>query len=341
MRVTIPVRMRALRLYDVDRLVVEEVEVPRPSAGELLVRTRASGICSGDLMDWYIKRKAPLVLGHEPAGEIVAAGEGVEGFQVGDRVALHHHAPCFACEQCRRGAYVHCSTWRASRLIPGGIAEYILVPRENLGDTLRVPASLPFDAASMTEPLACVVKSLRRGGVSEASRVLVIGLGAMGLLHVVAAKARGADVFGVDFDAWRRERAVSLCADAVWPPGDVAAAHAHAPFDVVIVGPGSPQAWSEGIEACAPGGIVVLFTPTPEGVEVAVDGCSLYLREISLVPSYSAGPNDMREALNLLSEGVVTPEQIVTDRVAIDGAAQAYARMREGGSTLKTIVEFP
>ncbi len=331
--------MRVLRLYDVDRLVVEEADVPHPSAGELLVRTRASGICSGDLMDWYVRRKAPLVLGHEPAGEVVALGAEVEGFQIGDRVALHHHAPCFVCEQCRRGAYVHCSTWRTSKLVPGGIAEYILVPRENLGDALRVPASLSFDAASMTEPLACVVKSLRRGGVSETSRVLVIGLGAMGLLHVTAAKARGADVFGVDFDAWRRERAVALCADAAWAPGDIAA-HAHAPFDVVIVGPGSPQAWTAGIEACASGGTVVLFTPTREGVEVAVDGCSLYLREISLVPSYSAGPNDMREALRLLADGVVKPEQIVTDRVTIDGAAQAYARMREGGRTLKTIVVF-
>ncbi|TAM58327.1 sorbitol dehydrogenase [bacterium] len=341
MSATLPARMRALRLYDVDRLEIEELEVPRPRAGELLVRTRASGICSGDLMDWYVRRKAPLVLGHEPAGEVVALGEGVEGFQIGDRVALHHHAPCFACAYCRRGAYVHCPAWRSSRLVPGGIAEYILVPRENLGDTLLLPAALPFDAASMTEPVACVAKSLRRGGVGEASRVLVIGLGAMGLLHVVAAKARGAEVCGVDFNAWRRERALALCADAVWSPDDGAAAREHGPFDVVIVGPGSPQAWRAGIDACASGGTVVLFTPTPEGVETALDGCSLYLREITLVPSYSAGPNDMREALQWLGRGIVTPAQVVTDRVTLDGAAQAYARMRAGGAALKTIVEFP
>lgn len=332
--------MRALRLYDVDKLVVEEMDVPRPGEGELLVRTRASGICSGDLMDWYVRRKAPLVLGHEPAGEVVELGAGVEGFRIGDHVALHHHAPCFACELCRRGAYVHCKTWRASKLVPGGIAEYILVPRENLGDTLVMPPDLPFEAASLAEPLACVAKSLRRGGVGEESRVLVIGLGAMGLLHVLVAKARGAYVCGVDFDTWRCERALELCADAAWSPQDEAALRANVPFDVVIVGPGTPGAWRAGIAACAPGGTVVFFTPTAEGAQVEIDGCDLYLREISLIPSYSAGPNDMHEALQLLIEREVRPEQIVTDRVGIEDAPAAYARMREGGRTLKAIVVF-
>ena len=337
----IPGRMRVLRLYDVDRLRVEEMDVPRPAAGELLVRTRASGICSGDLMDWYVRRKAPLVLGHEPAGEVAAVGPGVEDVRVGDHVALHHHAPCFACESCRRGAYVHCPTWRATKLVPGGIAEYILVPRENVGDALVVPPALPFAAASLAEPLACVAKSLRRGRVSEASRVLVVGLGAMGLLHVIVAKARGAYVCGVDFDAWRRARALSLCADGVWAPEDGASPREHAPFDVVVVGPGTPQAWRAGIAACAPAGTVVLFTPTPEGAEVAIDGYDLYLREIALVPSYSAGPDDMREALQLLIDGVVMPEHVVTERVGIEGAAGAYARMRAGGSALKAMIEFP
>jgi len=336
----IPKRMRALRFYDVDHLVVEETDVASPGPGELLVRTRASGICSGDLMDWYVKRKAPLVLGHEPAGEIVALGEGVEGFRVGDRVALHHHAPCFACECCRRGAYVHCATWRASKLVPGGIAEYILVPRENLGDTLVVPGDLSFAAASLVEPLGCVVKSLRRGRVGDGSRVLVVGLGAMGLLHVVLAKACGAEVYGVDFDDWRRERAIQLCADGAWSPDDPGEARAHGPFDVVIVGPGSPQAWRAGIAACAPAGTVVLFTPTPQGTDVVIDGCDLYLREISLVPSYSAGPNDTREALDLLVRRVVMPEQIVTDWIELDEAPAAYARMRGGGRTLKAMVMF-
>ncbi|MDE2572966.1 MAG: alcohol dehydrogenase catalytic domain-containing protein [bacterium] len=338
---SIPERMRALRLYDVDHLVVEEVEVPRPADGEILVRTRASGICSGDLMDWYVRRKAPLVLGHEPAGEVAAIGRGVEHLRLGDRVALHHHAPCFTCDLCERGAYVHCATWRRTRLVPGGISEYILVPRENLGDTLVVPADLPFAAASLVEPLACVVKSLRRGAVDAASRVLVIGLGAMGLLHVRLVAARGGYVCGVDFDGWRCERALALGAAAAWPPSDAAAVAERGPFEVVVAGPGSAQAWHAAIAACAPGGTVVLFTPTPDGVDISIDGCDLYLREVSLVPSYSAGPDDTREALRVLTEGVVRPEQIVTDWVDIDGAAEAYARMRAGGRTLKTIVEFP
>ena len=91
-------------------------------------------------MGWYMKKKAPLVFGHEPAGEVVAVGPGVNDFRPGDRVFVHHHAPCFTCRACQRGEFVQCATWRASRIVPGGMAEYFLVPKENLsGDTLPLP----------------------------------------------------------------------------------------------------------------------------------------------------------------------------------------------------------
>jgi L-iditol 2-dehydrogenase len=149
-----PETMRAAVLYDVNDVRIEERAVPELRDGELLVRTMASGICSGDVMGWYIARKAPLVLGHEPAG-IVAAVAGDCALSVGDRVFVHHHAPCFECRACKRGDYVQCATWRATRIEPGGIAEYFRVSRENQRDTLPLPASVPFRDASLVEPLAC------------------------------------------------------------------------------------------------------------------------------------------------------------------------------------------
>ena len=118
-----PKTMRAAVLYDVNDVRIEERAVPELCDGELLVRTMASGICSGDVMGWYIARKAPLVLGHEPAG-IVAAVAGECALSIGDRVFVHHHAPCFECRACTRGDYVQCATWRATKIEPGGIAEY-------------------------------------------------------------------------------------------------------------------------------------------------------------------------------------------------------------------------
>src|SRR3990167_8310065 len=104
--------MRVARLYSASDIRVEDMEVPVPGPGQALVRTRACGICTGDIMGWYLERRAPLVFGHEPAGDIVALGDGVEGYRLGERVFVPHHAPCGACRHCRRGEFVHCATWR-------------------------------------------------------------------------------------------------------------------------------------------------------------------------------------------------------------------------------------
>ena len=112
--------MKVARLYSFSDIRIEDMPLPDVGEGEILVRVRTSGICSGDVMPWYIEKKAPLVLGHEPAGEVVKTGEGVSGFSPGDRVFVHHHAPCMSCNFCQRGDYVQCPSWKKSRIMPGG-----------------------------------------------------------------------------------------------------------------------------------------------------------------------------------------------------------------------------
>ena len=197
--------MRAAVLYDVDDVRIEERAVPELRDGEVLVRTAASGICSGDVMAWYIRRKAPLVLGHEPAGIVAAAPAATPRFRVGDRVFVHHHAPCFECRACRRGEHVQCTTWRATKIEPGGIAEYFRVSRENQRDTLHAAARacrFAMRRSSSRSPAwssRCGAAALESG-----DRLYVIGLGVMGLLHVLVGAALGAEVFGSDFIEHRR-----------------------------------------------------------------------------------------------------------------------------------------
>ena len=186
--------MKVARLYDSTDIRFEDEPVPTVGPGEALIRTRACGICSGDVMGWYMKKKAPLVFGHEPAGEVIEVGPGVTDFCPGDRVFVHHHAPCFTCRVCQRGEFVQCATWRASRIVPGGMAEYFLVPKENLaGDTLSLPSDLSFADGTLIEPAACAVKSVRKSGMQAGDRVLIIGLGIMGQLHVALAHHGGAE----------------------------------------------------------------------------------------------------------------------------------------------------
>jgi L-iditol 2-dehydrogenase len=328
--------MRAAVLYDVHDVRIEERDVPQLREGDLLVRTMASGICSGDIMGWYVARKAPLVLGHEPAG-VVEAVAGASPFTVGDRVFVHHHAPCFECRACRRGDFVQCATWRATRIEPGGIAEYFRVSPENQRDTLPLPPSVAFADAALVEPLACVVKSLRRSGVKPGDRLYVIGLGVMGLLHVLAAKALGADVFGSDFVEYRRSLAQRNGATA-FHPDDVERMLPDG-ADVVICGPGTAGALTAALNAAARGGTVVMFTPFPPEVPVAVDPELLYFGDRRLVASYSCGPNDTRESLALIESGIVSAERVGAEFFSLDDVPRAYRELAES-RIVKPIVCF-
>lgn len=340
--------MKAATLYAYNDIRIEDLPVPSVGPGEALVRTKACGICSGDVMPWYIEKKAPLVIGHEPVGEIAETGEGVTSFRPGDRVFVHHHAPCFLCRSCRRGDYVQCETWKKTRIIPGGIAEYFLVPSTNLeNDTLALPDGVGYEDATLIEPAACAVKAMRRSGLRRGDTVVVIGLGVMGMMNLLLAKAYGAArVIGADRVAFRLARAKELGADEVI---DVSRVPLHEGVreltagemaEIVIVGPNSAEAMAEGIGCVRPGGTVLFFTPAKPGETLTIDPNRLYFRDISLVNSYSCGPNDTADACELIGRGVVTAAKLVTHRFPIERAAEAFRLTAEAGDSLKAVILF-
>ena len=340
--------MKVARLYDYLDIRIEEEPVPRPGPREALVRTRACGICSGDVVPWYIRKKAPLVFGHEPAGEIVEVGAEVTHLRPGMRVFVHHHAPCLRCRACQRGEFVQCPTWRASHLVPGGMAEYFRVPEINLfGDTLVLPAHVSDEDGALVEPTACVVKSLQRAGNLAGASVLIIGLGVMGQLHVVLARHLGARlVLGTDLIATRCAWARRLGADHVIDAATndmaqhVKELTAGAGAEIVIVGPATVEALQAGLACVASGGTVVQFMGTPPDTYVKLSLNDLYFREIRLVPSYSCGPLETRAALRYLSAGIVSASQVVTHRFPLSAAAEAYRVTAQDKSALKALVTF-
>lgn len=340
--------MKVARIYAFGDIRIEEEPVPVPGPGEALLRTRASGICSGDVMPWYIEKKAPIVLGHEPAGEIVAVGEGVTAFEPGERVFVHHHAPCFECRHCQRGDYVQCQTWRSPGIVPGGISEYVLIKKNTLEhDTLPLPDSVGFEDASLVEPAACVVKALKRARVRRGDTALVIGLGAMGLMNVLVLKRYGAKrVIGADLDTVRLDKARELGADDVIDASEHNTARrlmeltGNAGAEIVVVGPNSVEALRAGIESVAPGGTVLMFTPVKPDERLTIDPNELYFRDISLVPSYSCGPTDTADALDIISSGFIRADMLVTHRFGIGDTAGAYRLTAEGGAALKCLITF-
>lgn len=337
--------MKAAVLYSFNDIRIEDIPVPEIGPGEALVRMRACGICSGDVMPWYIEKKAPLVLGHEPAGEIAEVGAGVTGFSPGDRVFMHHHAPCMACELCRRGDYVQCQTWRSSKIVPGGLAEYVKVPAVNLmHDTLKLPDGVDFAGGTLVEPLACVVKGMRRMGTRPGETALVIGLGVMGMLFVVLLKRAGMRVIAADLNPWRAKKALEFGADEVINVAEVDLQKRIMELTGgmgayrIVVGPSSIRAMEQGIACAAPGGTVLFFTPAPPGQTLTFDQNAIYFRDVNFVQSYSCGPDDTHQSLSLIADGAIPVQVIITHRFPLDQAGDAFRLTAQAGESLKAIV---
>ena len=320
--------MKLARYMGGGRVEILQEDIPECPAGGLLVRTEASGLCSGELMTWYMDRKSPHVLGHEVVGRIVESKH--QRFPVGERVFVHHHAPCMQCDFCRTGRYVHCEQWQRTKIIPGGLSEYFAVMPENLTDSFLVGEMDPRDSA-LIEPLACVVKSLRQSEpVRSDAKSAIIGLGVMGLMHALVLPGS----VGFDLNGDRIRHAIGLGVDARDPNVEVTTPT----FDRIVVCPGSQAAFDLALAIAAPAAVIVLFAPIGPGEELRVPQ-DAYFRDIRIVHSYSCGPDDTRRAFEILTQGTIRADQVVSHYLGIDELPDAYSRMRSG-EILKPMVLF-
>lgn len=323
-----PLRSRVLRTYSWDDFRLEETDVPPPGPEEIRCRLLACGVCSGEGMPWYINRKAKknpgLCLGHELVAEIVDVGTAVDTFLPGERVFAHHHAPCHQCEACEKHLWAHCRTWQKNTLDPGGYSEYFVVDANAVAhDTLPIPPGLDTEDAIFIEPLACCVRALEnRGQVTEWDTVWVVGLGAMGLLNVLLARALGAKtVLATDYNEERRIRAAEWGALVATPDNatkwvmENTGGHG---ADVVCFCPPSSRALEGVFDGVAPGGRIVLFAPPEEGGLTKVDFNPLYFKEATITSAYSCGPDETHRALEHLKEERLAASHLITHRVTLE-----------------------
>jgi len=326
---------------------LEEWPVPQVGPGEVLVRVRACGVCGTDVLEWYRRPRAPVVLGHEIAGEVVEVGAGVTHLRPGDRVVVAHHVPCGACDDCYAGHETVCPVLQEGRVDPGGFAEYIRVPAlQTRWGIFRLPDELTWADGAMVEPLGCVLRGQRLARLEPGQSVVVIGCGVAGLLHVRAAQALGTGpIFGVEPDPFRREMALRMGAWAVWSPEDdvVGALAAHLEgrrVQRVIVCTSAPAAVELAFRCVGRGGTVLFFAPVPPGTTVPLPFNDLFWRnEVTLTSSYGAAPADMRRALDLLRWGRIVVRDLVTHRFALRDVGQAFDLVLHPRDSLKVLVE--
>lgn len=338
--------MRVAMYYNNNDVRLEEMPTPEIGSGELLVKVVASGICGSDVMEWYRIKKAPLVLGHEIAGDVVQIGDGITDYKEGDRVFVSHHVPCGKCRYCLDGHESCCDTLRSTNFDPGGFSEYVRVPRINVEHgTYILPNEMSYEDGVFVEPLACVVRGQRFAGMEPGKSVLVLGSGIVGLLHIKLARSRGAGrIIATDVTNFRMEAARRAGADAAISgkadvPAKVRELNDGRLADIVIVCTGSVPAIRQSMRSVDSGGTILFFAPTDPGVEIPIPFNDLWREEITMVSSYAGCPEDIREAIELLRSGKVDVSDQITHRLGLEDVQKGFQLVAEAIDSIKVIVE--
>ena len=337
--------MRAAMYYS--NSDVRLVDLPKPviGAGEALVEVRASGICGSDVLEWYRKPKAPLVLGHEIAAEVVEVGADVRQVQVGDRVFVSHHVPCGECRYCKAGHETVCDTLRTTNFDPGGFAEFVRVPKINMERGLyKLPSQISDEQAVFIEPLACVARGQRLVGVPNGGTVAVLGSGIAGLLHMRLARTLGAGrILATDVVDYRKEAAARCGADVVIDgredvPARVKSANRGRLADLVITCTGAPNAIAQGLSSVDRGGRVLFFAPIDPTARLDVPFNALWREEVTMTSSYGGAPQDIRAAIELLRLGKVRVDDLITHRLPLEKAGEGFRLVASAQDSIKVIL---
>lgn len=339
--------MRVAMYYNNRDVRLEELPCPVIGPGELLVKIHASGICGSDVMEWYRVGKAPLVLGHEIAGEVAAVGVGVRGFALGDRVVATHHVPCQACHACLSGHETVCDLLLSgTHFDPGGFCEYVrLAPVNVERGTWKLPDGLSYDAATFVEPLACVLRGQRLVGLGPGMSVLVLGCGISGLLHVHLAAMSGAGfVAASDLSGYRLAAARRFGASATYRADEDIPARFRADnqgrgADLVIVCANARAAFAQAFASVARGGVILFFAPTGAGETLPISvNEQFWRRDLTVTTTYAGGPADCAAALELISHRRLRVEEMITHRFPLAEAAEGFALVAQGGESIKVVV---
>jgi L-iditol 2-dehydrogenase len=313
---------------------VELRQAPAPSPGprQILVEVGGCGLCTLDRRLFSGEQELyPAVAGHEPAGRIVEIGSELAQLpgapQLGTTVAVDMRTRCGVCNACRRGRSAICLAPQGHRgpdgaiLIAGGLADLIVADYSQVWPVGEVSMEL----AAMAEPVACVVHSLRRGGLRGGDRVAVIGGGYMGRLHLTLARVAGASSVGV-IELSPERRTEALAAGANWATSPDEARHADGECDVVFVTAGGPGVLELAVDLLAKGGSVVLYGAFPDELEVGVHPNHMHHAESSIIGMHSHEPEDWRTAAGLIANGVIASdlEALVTARFALNDVVGAF-----------------
>ena len=334
---------------------IEEVPLPKPGRGELVLQVQACGVCGTDLKKIaHGDLPPPRIFGHEVAGRVSAIGGGLRDWKPGDRALFFHHIPCRACDLCRQKAYAQCpqylrvGTTAGFEPAGGGFAEFVKVSDWIVRDGLvRIPEDVSDEEACFVEPVNTCLKGIRKAGIRPGSCVLILGSGPVGLILLQLAKREGAKVYVADPLQARLQMARKLGADDLfiasgeemlqeWVRQRVNACG----VDVALVAAASAQAIQSALYAVRAAGRVVLLAQTRAGEMAPVDVGQIGKLEKELIGSYSASIDLQEEAARLVFSREIQVAPLVTHRFGLEQIGEALAvAAHPSDRSLKVIVK--
>jgi L-iditol 2-dehydrogenase len=341
--------MRAAVLHGKEDVRLEDLPVPRPGPGEILLRNEAALTCGTDVKVFrrgYHARMLtpPTVFGHEVAGVVAAVGEGVDGLVPGSRVVVANSAPCGRCRFCLGDRENLCDDllfWN------GAYAQFSCIPaRIVTKNVFLAGAEVSFRQAAMVEPLACVVRGVSESGIDAGQHVAVIGTGSIGLMFVTLSHLRGARVVSVGRNGNRLRKATELGAEDLLDAGDGdelglrlrELSPAGRGFDVVVEAAGQVETTEAAFEAVAKGGLVNLFAGSARGTHVSLDVSRAHYDGLRVVASFHHTPRAVREAHRLVAERLVDADRFITGEASLEELPSVLARLARGGDGVKTAI---
>lgn len=338
--------MRVAMYYNNRDVRLEEMPLPKISAGELLVKVMASGICGSDVMEWYRLKRAPLVLGHEATGEIVEAGKDVKGYKNGDRVFVSHHVPCNTCRYCLSGNHTVCETLHTTNYYPGGFAEYIRVPKINVEQgVILLPEEISYEEGTFIEPLACVVRAQRMAQLTPGQSVLILGAGISGLLHLLVAKSTGAQrIIITDINGYRLKIAKDLGAILAINAKEglvtyLRQVNENRLADLVIVCTPALSAFQQALQCVERAGTILCFAPTEPGVNLPIPVNDFWRQSIKILHSYGNAPSDAISAIELMRKKNLPLVNLITHRLSLEETGLGFQLVAKAEDCIKVIVE--
>ena len=349
-----PTSMQAAVYRGINDVRLEEVPVPQIGAGELLVRVHTCGICGTDLKKISTgSHSAPRIFGHETTGVIVASGEGVRDYKIGDRVMVFHHIPCRECYYCKHKVFAQCPTYKKVGATAGyepsggGFAEYVrvmdwIVARSGV---VRIPDNVSFEQASFIEPVNTCMKGIETLRLIAGETVLVIGQGPIGIMLAVLARRCGARVITSDLFPQRLTIAETFglndtidasASDTVTTIKKMTEGRG---ADAVVLAVAGSGLIRPAMDAARPGGRVLLFAQTQHG-EAVIDPASVCVDEKSLLGSYSASVDLQEESARFVLGGEMELERLISHRFPLGESVEALQlAARPKPDSMKVVIQ--